>query len=496
MNRRDSSLARALVLACLAAPLAAQEPARPSAPPVAHDSIDGTAWVGTLSSASGSTPFGLEFRRSPRGALYLVEYLPAMHLYSQVVSRVTIRGDEYIFNDLPGSAKLEGQTLRGVALYASMPFALERVSHLPAPTDTAVPPFPAAPPTRWTRTLGAAAWASPVVSGGAIYVGTTDGHVHALRAGDGADLWTWTDATPIFGDALVTSDAVFVVNDRTELIRLDRTTGALRWRVPLDSARQRAATLPDDDTFSHRTATPVLVDGTLYVGSTDGHMLAIDPSNGAVRWRIDAGAKICAPAAVAGDRIIVGALDGSLLALRRTDGAIVWRRKLVAGIVSAPVLYRDMAIIGARDYVLHAVRLSDGGDAWTQHFWASWVESTSRIVDGVLYVGSSDLRAVRAIDPSTGAVRWSTDIFGAAWGSPIIAGADVYMGAAAVKGYMIAHHPSLVALDRRTGAVRWRDPRPMSSTTPVSGYAGSLAYANHTLFAAGLDGTLVAIPVP
>jgi outer membrane protein assembly factor BamB len=499
MNRRDNWAMRVLLLACLSAPLAAQDPppaARAAAAPTPHDPIDGTFWLGTLRSPTDSAPIGFEFRRSPRGALYLVEYLPVMHVYSQVVSRVTPHGDDYTFPDLPGAARVDGHTLRGTAFFAGMPFELERVSRLPGAADTAVATYPAGPAPRWTLALGAAAWASPVVHGGTVYVGTVDGHVHAVRASDGKDLWTWADATPIYGDALVTNDAVFVVNDRTELVRLDRATGALRWRVPLDSARGRLAALPDDDTFSHRTASPVLVDGVLFVGSTDGHMLAIDPVRGDTRWRIDAGAKIVAPAAPAGDCVIVGTMDGSLLALRRSDGAVVWRRKLAAGIVSAPVVHRETAIVGGRDYVLRAVRLTDGTDVWTQPFWASWVESTPRIVDGVLYVGSSDLRAVRALDPATGALRWTTDVFGAAWGTPAVAGGAVFMGVAAVKGYTIAHHPALVALDRRTGAIRWRQVTVPNGSQPVSGFAGAAAVAGHSLFAAGLDGTLVALPVP
>jgi outer membrane protein assembly factor BamB len=459
-----------------------------------HDPIDGTVWLGSLTSPTGSTPFGVEFRRTARGALVLVEYLPVMHLYSQVVSRVTRRGEVYTFDDLPGSARLDGRTLRGVAFYARMPFEMERASKLPVAADPPVAAFPAGPTPLWTRALGAAAWASPVVRDGTVYVGTADGHLHAIRARDGTHAWTWADSTPIYGEALVTSDAVFVVNDRTELVRLDRSNGRLLWRIPLDSARRHAATVPDDDTFSHRTAAPVLAAGVLFVGSTDGHMMAIDPLHGTTTWRVDAGAKICAPAAVAGDLLIVGAMDGALLALRRSDGAIVWRTRLGAGIVSAPVIHGGTAIVGARDYLLHGVRLTDGGDAWTQHFWASWVESTPRIADGVLYVGSSDLRAVRALDPSTGAVLWSTDVLGAAWGSPVVAGDAVYMGVAAVKGYMISQRPSLIALDRRTGIVLWRQAGAFDTDAPVSGYAAAPAYANHTVFAAGLDGNLVALP--
>ena len=458
------------------------------------DPIDGTKWLGTLSSPTGTTPFALEFRRSPKGALYLVETLPVMHIYSQLVSRVTPRAAEYVFDDLPGSARIEGNTLRGVALYAKMPFQLERISELPAPAVSSPGTLPAGPASLWSRSLGAAAWASPVIREGVLYLGTVDGRVHALRARDGHDVWTWSDSTPIYGDALVTGDAVFIVNDRTELIRLDRKSGTLRWRVPLDSGRRTAARIPDDDTFNHRTATPVLADGVLYVGSTDGGMFALDPATGATTWRIDAGSKICAPVAVVADRVLVGTLAGTLLALRRVNGKELWRRTTAAGIVSAPVVYRDRAVVGSRDFLLRAYRVADGRELWSQHFWSSWVESTPRVLDGVMYIGSSDLRAVRALDPATGTLKWSTDVYGAAYGAPVVTEGAVYIGVVGLAGYLIDHRASIVALDRGTGAIRWARAESTPVGTPIWGHPGTLTFANHTLYAAGLDGIVLALP--
>ena len=55
---------------------------------------------------------------------------------------------------------------------------------------------------------------------------------------------------------------------------------------------------------------------------------------------------------------------------------------------------------------------------WAHYDWFSWIESTGVLTDGIYYVGSSDLRAVRAIDPGTGEAVWETDVLGWASGTP------------------------------------------------------------------------------
>lgn len=468
----------------------------PPAKAPASDPIDGTKWLGTLTSPTGPAQFGLEFRRTPKGQLVALAWVPVMHVFTQPTALVQVHDGDYFLDVLNAHLHIEGSKLVGTGLFEPMPFVLERVEAFPPPPDqTPSPSLPAGPAPRWSRNLGAEAWASPVVRDGVIYLGTADGRFHAADARDGHERWTWSDATPIYGDALVVRDSIYFLNDRAELVKLDRKNGKLAWRVALDAARKAAATIPDDDTYSHRTASPVLANGVLYVGSTDGGMLAIDPATGATRWRFDAKSKICAAVAVDGDRVLFGTMDGSFIALRRSDGTEIWRRKLPAAITSQPVVDRGLAIVGSRDYLLHAFRVSDGTEAWRQHFWVSWVESTPRIVDGTLYVGSSDLRAVRALDAATGSPLWSTDVYGSAWASPLVVRDTVFMGVAGVKPYVIDHRASIVAIDRKNGSLRWRRAESQPAAPGTSGHPGSLALAGDVVIAAGVDGSLIALPV-
>ena len=117
------------------------------------------------------------------------------------------------------------------------------------------------------------------------------------------------------------------------------------------------------------------------------------------------------------------------------------------------------------------------------------------LVDGLLYVGASDSRRVRVIEPETGRVRWAAQVWGWTWGTPLVIGDTVYYGTAGAPEYFITQRASLGALDRRTGALKWRKPLPLLAKSYVAGITGSLAYADGKILAANLDGTLAAYDV-
>jgi hypothetical protein len=121
-------------------------------------------------------------------------------------------------------------------------------------------------------------------------------------------------------------------------------------------------------------------------------------------------------------------------------------------------------------------------------------ESEPTLVGGSLYIGSSDSRRVRAIDPKNGHVLWAAQVCGWTWGTPLAVNDTVYYATGGTDKYFITQKGSLGALDRKSGAIRWRKPILLTSPNHVSGYANSLAYANGKIIAAGLDSTIVALP--
>jgi len=452
-------------------------------------------WLGEIVAPNTRTTLGLAFTRTEKGLLVSL-YLPDMFLYSVNFGPAEIRDDTFALEPLNLTVKRTGDMLTGTFAIAKLPVELHRGgTFAPAP---AAPEFPAPPAPAWSHALGAPAWASPTALDGIVYVGTTDGKFHAIHAADGSELWTWTGPNPLWGEALATDDAIFFIDERTDLVRLDRATGALKWRVPLHDEKLAGGPPPKNETFNHRATAPVLdaKKSILYVGSTDGGLYAIRARSGKILWRHAAPAKIYAPVALHGDDVIAACFDGTVLALDRRTQKETLRAKLGGSLVSAPVVAGDRIVIGSRDYLLYGVELPSGAIAWRDSYWFSWIESTPRLVDGTLYIGGSDFRRVSALDPANGRTLWATDVRGLTWGSPVVTADTVFAGTAGqnMAGTVIQHTSGIIALDRKTGAVKWRYAPPAVAGADFSGCAGSLVFADGKIIGASVGGTLIAFP--
>ncbi len=451
-------------------------------------------WLGEITAPNATTALGLEFTRTAKGLVVRL-YLPEMFLPGVNFGPAVIRDGTFVLEPLNLAVTRRGETLTGTFAIAKLPVELHRAASWP-PVAPA-PAYPAAPAPVWMQPLGAAAWASPVARAGVVYVGTVDGSLHAVRADDGHPLWTWKGPNPLYGEALTTEDGVCFVDDRCDLVCLTRADGAFRWRTPLRRGKPGGGPPPRDETFNHRTAAPVIdADGILYVGSTDRGLYAIRAATGEIVWRHDAGAPIYAPVTLSGDDLIVAGFDGSVVRLDRRRREETMRVKLGGPIVSAPVVAGGRIVVGCRDYLLYGLDVAKGAVEWRDSYWFSWVESAPRLVDGVLYIGGSDYRRVSALDPATGRPRWATDVRGLTWGSPVVTATSVYAGTAGqnLAGTVIKHLGGIVALDRRTGAVKWRYDAPVPANATFTGCAGSLVLAAGHVIGAGVDGGLIAFP--
>jgi alcohol dehydrogenase (cytochrome c)/quinohemoprotein ethanol dehydrogenase len=118
----------------------------------------------------------------------------------------------------------------------------------------------------------------------------------------------------------------------------------------------------DLDTSRGQEATPIVVDGVMYVSTAWSMVKALDAGNGTLLWAYDprvprsVGATACCDAvnrgvAVWGNRVYVGTLDGRLVALDAATGEVVWETVTVDQskpftITGAPRIINGMVMIG------------------------------------------------------------------------------------------------------------------------------------------------------
>lgn len=471
----------------------------PAAEPAAPDPLEGL-WTGHVTAPQGEVAaLGLEFFRMREGPLGFKLHFPAMFTHGASLGiPVEVKGpaDYAVTPAFDFVLHREGDVLTGTFSGARLPLELHRGGPAPAPLPMhASPPGPS---PIWRYPLGVGTWAPPTVDGGICYIGGGDGRFHAVRTADGSAAWTWSGAHAVDGQAALDRDSVYFLDTRFNLIAIDRARGTLRWRVPLHNEFYAGRSAPDNPTFNHRAAIPLLLDGTVYAGSSDGGLYAVDAATGAILWRHDAGAPVYSGIGVHGaDTLMFGTMDGSVVLLDRKTRRETLRVRTGGGVVTTPVVAGDKLIAGSRDYQLYGFNLADGSVAWRFSYWFSWIESTPALRDGLLYLGGSDYARVTAIDPATGRARWGTIVHGMDWGTPLVTDRAVFIGTVNqnIPGTLIAHEAGLAKLDRATGDLVWRLVLPPAAEGKFAGYAGSLALAGDKVIAAGFDGYLAAYPV-
>jgi outer membrane protein assembly factor BamB len=101
-----------------------------------------------------------------------------------------------------------------------------------------------------------------------------------------------------------------------------------------------------------------VVDGTVYIGSADKHLYAIDAKSGKVQWKFNAEAPIVSTPAVTEEAVYFGtaAKDrGELISISRRDRKLRWKFKTGGPVPSSPLIVDGIVYIGSTDHHVYAL---------------------------------------------------------------------------------------------------------------------------------------------
>ncbi len=172
-------------------------------------------------------------------------------------------------------------------------------------------------------------------------------------------------------------------------------------------------------------------DGTVYVGSRDYTLYALNP-DGTEQWTFETGDVITSSPAIAADgTIYFGSYDGVLYAVT-PDGTNKWKFETGATIRSSPAIGADGTIyFGSFDNKFYALK-PDGTKKWEFKTGGDIYSSSAIGADGTIYFGSAD-GTLHALDPR-GEQKWVFQADDAIYSSPSIGqdgtlyfGCDNYM---------------------------------------------------------------------
>ncbi len=335
-----------------------------------------------------------------------------------------------VFAFLPRSAALaEAPQFRGDAAHSGVYFSSG---------------VPALDRVKWKFKTAAKVLSSPAVDHGVVYIGSADHFVYALSAADGSVKWRYRTGGAVNSSPAVAAGTVFIASLDGNVYALDATDGRLKWEFKTGGERRFTApgihgAMPRTemmaDPFDVFLSSPAVVGETVYVGSGDHHVYAIDAQSGAVRWKFETGNVVHASPAVAGGILYVGSWDRYLYALDAKTGAPIWKFETgddpdthnQTGIASSAAVVAGTVFFGCRDGHFYALDAKSGVRKWAHDNKGGWVIGSPAVARGVVYFPTSDGQRFKALDAATGATLYDIPNKAVSFSSPaVVNGAIVY----------------------------------------------------------------------
>jgi len=226
------------------------------------------------------------------------------------------------------------------------PLAADRTGYITLTDTGSVVAFdPATGDGKWRQDVGRWCPGPVAVANGTVYAVTTrendTGSLVALDAATGTEQWTYDSAQPLAGSPAVGEGAIFVGDARG--VHAVTTAGERRWRFqgrPLDDHEWH--------NWTYRGSSPAVADGTVYIGTADERVYALDANSGEQVWAF-------------------------------------WTWNDATG---APVVTPDTVYVGSDDTVIYALDVDSGDRRWEFATSGRIDGAGGAVVDGRLYIST------------------------------------------------------------------------------------------------------------
>jgi len=300
---------------------------------------------------------------------------------------------------------------------------------------------------KWRFETQDAVYASPLISDGIIYIGSTDSTFYAIDAKNGREKWRYQSGASIQSTASACHNLIFFESGNRLLALTNR--GKLKWQRDLYDGEEINQLDPWD--FHH--SSPYLHKGIVYIGTQQGILLGFEAKSGkqVLRCQTISEQSIRTTPVVTDKLVLYGDWDGVLYANDISNGSLTWKYDTkVEGtypwpnsIMSSLVAKQGQVYFAGKSNRLYSLDLRTGNKNW--HYSSptdQWLIGGPVLSEGVIYLGSSDQHLFHAIDAASGTLIWSTGLDGRIWGSALIQDGLIYIGS-----------NSLFTLERETGKI-------------------------------------------
>lgn len=244
--------------------------------------------------------------------------------------------------------------------------------------------------------------------------------------------WTFKTEDEIRGSAVVYNNTVYVGSYDTNIWAINIEDGSLIWKRATEGG---IVVTPAIDTDQKQ----------VLFGSEDGTFTAVDCKDGRISWSYMSGSKIRSSARLAHGHVFFGSDDGKLYALMAANGRHMWEYDATVPIRSTPVVTSERIIFGTDSGEIIALELS-GQKRWTFKTKKSILSSPYVDIENIVYIGSMD-GFLYAFDAEGGFSNWRFRTNGPIISTPVVERNSVFFGSTEGKLYCV---------NTQTGKEKWQ----------------------------------------
>ncbi len=233
--------------------------------------------------------------------------------------------------------------------------------------------------SKWEQDMKMPVTAGPVVTQNAVFVGLGDGVVVKLNIRTGETIWRYETGVAVENSISVKDGIVACINANNRIFAIDEAKGTLKWR------RER----PRSQEFSmYGQSAPLIDNGIVYGGFSDGYLVAYSASNGTAIWTRELAPEArfkdldVTPLRIDGT-LYVATSSGGLYALSADDGHTIWRREIFG--ISSIRAFQDSIYVSSQMGIFR-IKRSTG-----ETYWQNIVQKDALI--SPLALGKSDIYA-------------------------------------------------------------------------------------------------------
>lgn len=102
-------------------------------------------------------------------------------------------------------------------------------------------------------------------------------------------------------------------------------------------------------------SSPAVVNGVMYVGSSDYYVYALNASTGTLLWRYQTGLYVFSSPTVVNGVVYIGSEDWYVYALDASAGTLLWRYLTGSAVESSPAVVNGVLYVGSNDDYVYAL---------------------------------------------------------------------------------------------------------------------------------------------